>query len=466
MRNTHVDMPLHHIEYWTGTFFRAACLWEVGNYILVPHYSSGGCLCNELTFQKDALEVFQQEKDRAEQTRLFQIASSAGFAASTTDRAASSAGFAASTTDRAASNAGFAASTTDHAASSAASEAAYGWGDRLYDEEPGRDEEREEQDIDQLDENFDDDIQASAGYLDAKLPHIAAHAEQNHLDGSLPLPNSTTARATHPEGLPHGSTDGIERSSLLPDAAPHLPDQAIPNAPPGRDSLHNAYVRVIHVNGVHHLALVTCSCLGAESTHANLMSCRLIPTTFKRYRTLFTASVLDDFRISNLECKVSAYQYYHKLQRLTNPAAPGNVPSFYHELLRLSRLWRWMKKLKWAGYGHKSKDPHGPKSGELANFCPACPQPGINLPSNWREDENRWDDNNKNTACLTIANRWVYKHFFVADGNFKADHVRQKADSDVWLSEGGGMFSKRADYHAFLDGAIERVTVRIVSHSL
>jgi hypothetical protein len=58
--------------------------------------------------------------------------------------------------------------------------------------------------------------------------------------------------------------------------------------------------------------------------------------------------------------------------------------------------------------------------------------------------------------------RWVYKRFFVADGNFKADHVRQQEDSDVWLSEGGGMFSKRADYRGFLDTAINRLTVRIM----
>jgi hypothetical protein len=39
---------------------------------------------------------------------------------------------------------------------------------------------------------------------------------------------------------------------------------------------------------------------------------------------------------------------------------------------------------------------------------------------------------------------------FVADGNFKADHVRQKnADGDVWLSEGAGMIPKRATYHSF-----------------
>ena len=56
--------------------------------------------------------------------------------------------------------------------------------------------------------------------------------------------------------------------------------------------------------------------------------------------------------------------------------------------------------------------------------------------------------------------RWVYKRIFVADGNFKADHVRQENGArDVWLSEGGGMMAKRDEYHAFLRSAIERLTV-------
>lgn len=48
----------------------------------------------------------------------------------------------------------------------------------------------------------------------------------------------------------------------------------------------------------------------------------------------------------------------------------------------------------------------------------------------------------------------------MADGNFKADHVRQKnPDSDIWLAEGGGMMSKRADYLQFLETAMEKLTV-------
>jgi hypothetical protein len=54
----------------------------------------------------------------------------------------------------------------------------------------------------------------------------------------------------------------------------------------------------------------------------------------------------------------------------------------------------------------------------------------------------------------------VFKRIFVADGNFKADHVRQlKSAGDVWLSEGGGIIPKRDEYYSFLETAIERLTV-------
>lgn len=58
--------------------------------------------------------------------------------------------------------------------------------------------------------------------------------------------------------------------------------------------------------------------------------------------------------------------------------------------------------------------------------------------------------------------RFVYQRVFVADGNFKADHVRLKnPDGDVWLSEGGSMTPKRKDYQEFLKTATERLTVSV-----
>jgi hypothetical protein len=158
---------------------------------------------------------------------------------------------------------------------------------------------------------------------------------------------------------------------------------------PRQDALSNHYVRVVHVNGIHHIALVTCACHGSEAVHADLMYNRLVPTTFSQYRTLFTVAVLDDFRLSNLECKASAYQYFQKLRRHTFPMAPARAPNLYQELLRMARVWRWLKKKKWAGHGHRTGNFTQTGPGELANFCPACPQPGINLPSNWKDDPNR-----------------------------------------------------------------------------
>ena len=216
--------------------------------------------------------------------------------------------------------------------------------------------------------------------------------------------------------------------------------------PPAQDALNNQYVRVVHTNGIHHIALVSCNCRGQESAIQDLIYARLIPTSFKRIRTLFTTAVLDQFRYSNLEMMSSAYQFFQMLRRVTMPMAPTKVVNLYHELRRLSRLWRWMKKLKWNGYGQDAGQPIvvGPGAGELGIFCPACPQAGINIPLDWKDD----------------SNKWVYRRFFVADGNFKADHVRQKhKDNDIWLSDGTGMTTRRAEYQSFLETAQERNTV-------
>jgi len=147
---------------------------------------------------------------------------------------------------------------------------------------------------------------------------------------------------------------------------------------------------IVHTNGVHHLPLLTCGCRGPEDVFLDLANARFVPTSFSRISTLFTAAVLDDFRLSNLECKVSAYQYWQRLSRLTRPLNPTTVSNRYKELLRMSRLWRWMKKLKWAGVGHNQQTSEQPKNGELSIFCPACPQPGINIPADWKDDPKRY----------------------------------------------------------------------------
>ena len=163
-----------------------------------------------------------------------------------------------------------------------------------------------------------------------------------------------------------------------------------PDAVPTADALNNSYIRVVHTNGIHHMAMVTCQCQGEHRIPLDLVTSNLLPTSFTNIRTLFTVQVLDYFRLCNLELKASAYQFYQLIRRLTSPMRPAKVVNLYHELRRMSHLWRWMKRLKWAGYGHNQQDPLNPEPGTLANFCPACPQVGINIPENWKDDANQW----------------------------------------------------------------------------
>ena len=56
--------------------------------------------------------------------------------------------------------------------------------------------------------------------------------------------------------------------------------------------------------------------------------------------------------------------------------------------------------------------------------------------------------------------RWVYRRVYVADGNFKADHVRQpRSEGELWLWDGSGMMPNRPEYKAFLASATQRHTV-------
>jgi hypothetical protein len=150
------------------------------------------------------------------------------------------------------------------------------------------------------------------------------------------------------------------------------------------------YVRVVHSNGLHTIAMISCQCQGENILPLDLFAAQLLPASLKRIKTLFTSQVLDMFRLSNLELKASAYQFYQLLRRLTNPIQPGEVINLYREFRRMSRLWRWMKKLKWAGYAGSTKTINEVGTGELAIYCPACPQPGINIPDDWMDDPARY----------------------------------------------------------------------------
>lgn len=131
---------------------------------------------------------------------------------------------------------------------------------------------------------------------------------------------------------------------LGPDLHLHSHDTT-PNAP-NSDALNNQYIWAVHSNGIHHIALVSCTCQGHETITTDLIYAGWVPTSFVRVRTVFTTAVLDHFRCCNLEMRSSAYQFFQLLRRVTNALTPSKVVNLYHELRRISRLWRWVKKIE------------------------------------------------------------------------------------------------------------------------
>ena len=194
------------------------------------------------------------------------------------------------------------------------------------------------------------------------------------------------------------------RPDVLPPDVRDLPHSApFPTAPVlNRPSLASRMLVVVDIDGVYQLPFTFCMCDGALSEDIQLLDLGYYPASRNRPRTVFTTRVLDDFLLSNKECKASARNYYNKIRRATNGAFPHLVPVSdfaiiqnvaltlyrsnqyrYRELLRVSRQWRNQKMRRWAGFGHRTESI-GP--GDLAVTCPACPQPGKNLPDDWKND--------------------------------------------------------------------------------
>lgn len=149
---------------------------------------------------------------------------------------------------------------------------------------------------------------------------------------------------------------------------------------PTSDELDIEHLLLADASGLISLPTIWCACEAAaeHNLDEDLLDLQLFPVSYNKIKTVFTFRCLDDYRLSNLECKTTAYQYFQKLRRLTNPALPQSVPNRYNEFRRATRQWRNLKLRKWFGFGHRVL---APMKGSMALFCAACPQPGVNLPA-------------------------------------------------------------------------------------
>ncbi|KAI0340412.1 hypothetical protein BDW22DRAFT_1431008 [Trametopsis cervina] len=208
----------------------------------------------------------------------------------------------------------------------------------------------------------------------------------------------------------------------------------------GRTQRKAGELTVIDVSGIHHIAVDYCLCISAPERYRQLLDLRLYPASCDRPATVFTFAVLDDFILHNRACNTLAQSYFNVLQRITDPIQPHLTPNRYREFLRVIRQWRHLKTRRITGVTHDGY--RAGVKGQMALFCPACPQPNVNLPANWAMD----------------PERWKYRVQLVMDGNFAAEHQRMKnPEDDVWLADGDGFFVGRTRFDEHVRTSVERV---------
>lgn len=102
--------------------------------------------------------------------------------------------------------------------------------------------------------------------------------------------------------------------------------------------------------------------------------------------------------------------------------------------------------------------------GNMAIFCPACPQIGVNVPP-----ESEWLPEDRYAYCspdiihcsqrISPA-RLLYRPQLVLDGNMKLVHLKmRRPEDDISLFDGGQFNVERQPYKAHLATAPERQEV-------
>ncbi|KAG1722852.1 hypothetical protein EDB19DRAFT_1898151 [Suillus lakei] len=152
--------------------------------------------------------------------------------------------------------------------------------------------------------------------------------------------------------------------------------------------------------------------------------CLLPQRAFNDDFTLIDTNGIHEIGLDFCGCEVAERHTKQLLRTAWFPATSTDPRSFYHSLARLT--------------DNRGLQPRkNTKSGECAVLCPACPQPGRNLPDNWEE------------APKEI--RWLYGPFLAINTNFRLKRQMVSKDSvDPGLSRGWAYFIEETTYKKFI----------------
>ncbi|KAK0444170.1 hypothetical protein EV421DRAFT_1903278 [Armillaria borealis] len=190
---------------------------------------------------------------------------------------------------------------------------------------------------------------------------------------------------------------------------------------------------VLHVNGLHQLAIDFCWCEHRVAPWKQLLRAELFPATVDQPRTCASFRLLEQYQALSGSGKISAYEFHQALSHMTDATGISKPKSKYTSLGRMVRQFAHMKMMKRAGRGNVSDGIKTTAPGQLATLCPACPHPGINLPADWE------------SAPLEF--KFLYILILALDANFRLKNLyRSSWDKDPGLHTGLVYFVEPTKY--------------------
>ncbi|KAF8065132.1 hypothetical protein FPV67DRAFT_1419442 [Lyophyllum atratum] len=214
------------------------------------------------------------------------------------------------------------------------------------------------------------------------------------------------------------------------------------NHPPGQRCLNPKPAKgddfvVVDSYGIHEVGLDFCKCEQAIDDPLQLLRARLYPSTATQPQTATTFNCLKHFQLLSFESKCSAYEFFGAISRETDNTGLYVPRDRYDEFMWMVRQWRHLKMLKRAAIGNEPDGIIATRPGQCAVSCPACPQPGINLPPNWEmapEDK-----------------KYLYALFIGMDANFRLKRKIVSSDKrDPSLGGGWAFFVEETGYKDYL----------------
>ncbi|KIJ52305.1 hypothetical protein M422DRAFT_776014 [Sphaerobolus stellatus SS14] len=192
---------------------------------------------------------------------------------------------------------------------------------------------------------------------------------------------------------------------------------------------------VADVNGIHDVAIGWCRCANAPSLPEQLLARKVFPASTVRPKTGFTFRILHLFQMLNHVSKTNVWDFIGTITRLTNNVDHNAPQKVYKQFNFVQRQWRAVRARARAGVNNAEEAVQ--KKIPLILPCVSCPQPGVNLEDNWKENPD---------------SDLIHTVFIGGDGCFRLMRSRKGANEAVNPSLFGGaaMYVPNQEYIEFV----------------